>query len=125
MQREASLRTRALWQKYFEACDAFLMPVDFVPAFSHDPRREVWLKDDRKLIVAGKERKYADQFKWIDVATYTGLPATAAPVGLTREGLPVGLQIMGPYLEDATTLDFASKLADICGGFRAAPMFEA
>ena len=124
-QREASLRTRALWQKYFEACDAFLMPVDFVPAFSHDPRREVWLKDDRKLIVAGQERKYADQFKWIDVATYTGLPATAAPVGLTREGLPVGLQIMGPYLEDATTLDFASKLADICGGFQAAPMFEA
>ena len=100
------------------------LPVDFVPAFSHDPRREVWLKDDRKLLVDGRERKYADQFKWIDVATYTGCPATAAPVGLTREGLPVGIQIMGPYLEDATPLDFAHKLAEVCGGFAPPPMFR-
>jgi amidase len=124
VQREASLRARALWQKYFSALDVFLMPVDFVPAFSHNPRREVWLKDDRTLMVDGQERKYADQFKWIDVATYTGCPATAAPVGLTRDGLPVGMQIMGPYLEDATPLDFASKLADVCGGFQAPPMLR-
>jgi amidase len=42
-------------------------------------------------------------------------------VGLTREGLPVGLQIIGPYLEDATSIDLAGKLADVRGGFRTPP----
>jgi amidase len=122
-QREASLQARALWQRHFASCDVFLMPVDFVAAFAHDPRRKDWLNDDRKLMVAGRPRDYTDQFKWISVATYTGCPATVAPVGRTRDGLPVGLQIMGPYLEDATPLHFAAQLARICGGFERPPMF--
>jgi amidase len=122
--REARLQARALWQRYFESFDAFLMPVNFVAAFAHDPRRETWLEDDRKLTVGGRQREYTDQFKWIDVATFTGCPATAAPVGRTREGLPVGLQIMGPHLEDATPLDFAAKLATVCGGFVPPPALK-
>jgi len=39
-------------------------------------------------------------------------------VGLTAKGLPVGIQIIGPYLEDATPIDLAGKLADVLGGFR-------
>jgi amidase len=54
---------------------------------------------------------------WISFATLTGLPATTAPIGVTRAGLPVGLQIIGPYLEDATPIDIAGKLADVTGGF--------
>ncbi len=114
---EARLRTRALWQNYFRTFDAFLLPVNFVSAFPHDPRRGSWLTDHRKLRTAAGEREYTDQFKWVSVATYTGCPATVAPVGLTRSGLPVGMQIMGPFLEDATPIDIASKLAEVCGGF--------
>jgi len=121
LQREARLRARAVWQKYFETFDAFLMPVNFVAAFPHDPRTESWLKDDRKLVTAAGTRAYTDQFKWISIATLTGCPATSAPVGLTRDGLPVGLQIMGPYLEDATPIDIAAKLAQVCGGFAPPP----
>ena len=58
-----------------------------------------------------------DLYFWISFATLTGLPATIAPIGLTRKGLPVGLQIMGPYLEDATPIDIAGKLADVIGVF--------
>src|SRR5262249_15438856 len=54
----------------------------------------------------------------IAFATLTGLPATPAPVALPRTGLPVGLQIIAPYLEDATPIDLAGKLADVLGGFR-------
>jgi hypothetical protein len=36
-------------------------------------------------------------------ATLTGCPATGRPSGLSRSGLPVGLQVVGPYLEDATS----------------------
>jgi amidase len=46
-----------------------------------------------------------------------------APVGLTNTGLPVGIQIMGPFLEDATTIDIASKMAGVIGGFVAPPGF--
>ena len=53
------------------------------------------------------------------------LPVTMAPVGLTSQGLPVGIQIVGPYLEDRTTIDFASRLREMIGGFVAPPGYEA
>jgi amidase len=49
------------------------------------------------------------------------LPATVAPVGCTSAGLPVGVQIVGPYLEDRTTIDFARRLGDVIGGFEPPP----
>ena len=42
------------------------------------------------------------------------LPATIAP---TPAGLPVGIQIVGSYLEDRMPIDFARRLADVIGGF--------
>lgn len=41
---------------------------------------------------------------------FAGLPATAFPAGLDQRGLPLGLQAIGPYLEDRTTLRFAQLL---------------
>jgi amidase len=49
------------------------------------------------------------------------LPSTCAPVGATAGGLPVGVQVVGPYLEDRTTIDFARKLGDVVGGFKRPP----
>ncbi|WP_405164495.1 hypothetical protein OG203_05085 [Nocardia sp. NBC_01499] len=43
--------------------------------------------------------------------------ATAAPIGRTPEGLPFGMQIVGPYLEDHTTLRFAELIEQEFGGF--------
>jgi amidase len=51
------------------------------------------------------------------MATACHLPATVAPVGRTTDGLPVGVQILGPYLEDHTTIEFARLLGDVIGGF--------
>jgi Amidase len=50
-------------------------------------------------------------------AVADGLPAIAAPIGLTAEGLPVALQIIGPRGEDPTTIEFARLLAAEIGGF--------
>ena len=116
--KEASRRriaARAAWQEYFREYDAFLMPTAFVPAFSHDHSPSFW---GRRLTTPEGERRYEDMLFWICFATLSGLPATTAPVGLTRSGLPVGIQILGPYLEDATPIDVAKKIADIIGGFR-------
>ena len=118
------MAARAAWQAYFRTHDAFLMPTAFVTAFPHDqsvaaPGPGVGPLDERVIATAKGPRSYRDMFFWISFATLTGLPATTAPTGLTRTGLPVGIQIIGPYLEDATPIDLAGRLADVTGGFRA------
>ena len=118
----ARMAARAVWQKYFRTHDAFLLPTAFVPAFPHDHSRAREPIDGlylhRSLSTTEGPRPYDDLFFWISFATLTGLPATTAPIGLTSEGLPVGIQIIGPYLEDATPIDVAMKLAEVIGGFR-------
>jgi|HubBroStandDraft_6_1064221.scaffolds.fasta_scaffold70270_2 amidase len=111
-------RARGIWQEYFRTHDAFLMPTAFIPAFPHD---HSGTQLTRTLDTPGGPRPYGDLCFWISFATLAGLPATTAPVGLTRGGLPVGLQIVGPYLEDATPIDIAGRLADVVGGFRPPP----
>jgi len=49
------------------------------------------------------------------------LPSTVAPAGLTRSGLPCGLQIVADYMEDNTALEFARLMEEALGGFQAPP----
>lgn len=108
---------RQNWRNYFREFDAFLLPVTFTPAFAHDHSN----MDLRILETSVGTRSYLDLFFYVSFATLAGLPATSAPVGLTEEGLPVGIQIVGPYLEDATPLDIASHLAKRIGGYAVPP----
>jgi len=122
--KEASrqrIAARAAWQEYFRDWDAFLMPTAFVPAFPHDHSPSFW---GRRLTTPEGERRYEDMLFWICFATLSGIPATTAPIGLTRSGLPVGIQIVGPYLEDATPIDIAKKIANVLGGFRPPKGFD-
>ena len=64
---------------------------------------------------------YMDMFFWTSFATYTGLPATVAPIGLSRTNLPVGVQVIGPYLEDATPINICQLLSNEIGGFTPPP----
>jgi len=109
------MAARAVWQDYFRTHDAFLLPTAFVPAFPHDHSQPM---EKRTLATPEGPRPYIDLLFWISFAPLTGLPATVAPVGLTRDGLPVGIQILGPYLEDATPIDIAGRLSDVTGGFK-------
>jgi amidase len=104
----------AVWQEFFRTHDAFLLPTAFVAAFPHDHNPRLF---DRRLATPEGSRQYLDLLFWISFATLTGLPATTAPIGLTRDGLPVGIQIVGPHLEDATPIDVAGRLAELIGGF--------
>jgi amidase len=118
-QTEGRYRARAVWQAFFKDYDAFLLPVDFTPAFPHNHANPDILA--RKIRTTEGEREYRDQTRWICFATLTGCPVTVAPVGRTKAGLPVGVQIMGPYLEDATPIDIAWKMSEIIGGFTPPP----
>jgi len=72
---------------------------------------------DGKLAEWAILRRYSDLLDWIAPATLTGCAATVAPVGRTEAGLPVGIQIIGPFWEDATPIAFADLLAREIGGF--------
>lgn len=115
------LEYRAQWQSYFDEVDVFLSPVAFTAAFEHD-HSEPGFK--REIATVRGPRDYGDLVRWITPATLTGCPATIAPVGRGESGLPIGLQIMGPYWEDATPIVFAELLAQVLGGFVAPPGYE-
>jgi amidase len=112
------LMARAAWQEYFKEFDAFLMPANFTYAFSHDHDQNYW---GRAIDTSGGPRFYGEAFKWISIATFTGCPATVIPVGRLKDNLPVGIQIMGPFLEDGTTIDLAMKIEEVLGGFQPPP----
>ncbi len=107
-------RVRAVMADFFREVDALLTPVTVVPAIPHDHSEPF---TDRVIRHDGRERPYTDLFGWIALATLAYLPATVVPVGRTRDGLPVGVQIVGPYLEDRTTLAVGRCVADVLGGF--------
>jgi amidase len=107
------------WRQLFREFDVVLCPVALTPALAHD-HSEMRL---RRIQVDGAEVAYALQSMWITPASLAGLPATVMPIGLGATGLPVGAQIVGPLLEDRTTLAFAELAEREFGGFVAPPGF--
>ena len=111
-------QARARWAEFYDDHDGFLCPTILCPAIPHDHSPSL---EDRIITVDGQERPYWDQVSWIAPAGAAYLPAVSIPAGLTSDGLPVGLQITGPYLEDRTALDIARACDAVLGGFVAPP----
>lgn len=117
---ERRLQLRRRWEEFFEAFDVALLPVCMLPALRHDHSEPMTA---RSVEVNGETRNYWDMTTWMAPAGACYLPATVVPVGLTEGGLPVGVQIVGPYLEDRTTLSFARLVTDIVGPIPRPPGF--
>ena len=113
-------RTKLRWacRKLFSEVDVLLTAVT---AFSAPHHHTTGNKYMRSLRVDDKRRPYTDHLSWTALATTAYLPATSAPVGVTPEGLPVNMQIIGDYLDDQTTINFARLLAEVRGGFEPPP----
>jgi amidase len=109
----------ARWRALFGAFDVVLCPVMPTTAFPHDHSDRL----TRRIDIDGTSHSYGHQAVWAGLATLTGLPATALPIGRSDQGLPVGAQILGPYLEDRTTIAFAGLIEREFGGFVAPPDF--
>ncbi|CCD85971.1 putative amidase [Bradyrhizobium sp. ORS 285] len=110
---------RAQWRALFESFDAVICPIMPTPAFPHDHSPD---QRARRISIDGVEHDYNDQLAWPGIATLPGLPATQIPLGLA-DGLPVGAQIVGPFLEDRTPLKLAELIEREFGGFTPPPMF--
>jgi amidase len=106
---------QARWRALFRQFDVVLLPPAATPAVPHDHSPDF---DARPLDLGdGVVVPYTSLSFWQGVATLPGLPATIMPLERTPEGLPTGVQIIGPYLEDRTPLAFASLIESAFGGF--------
>jgi amidase len=117
----ARARLRAQWHQLFKSFDAVICPIMPTPAYPHDHSLE---QEKRRIAIDGKDYVYPDQLAWPGIATLPGLPATAIPLGLSPAGLAVGVQIVGPWLEDRTPLRLAELIEREFGGFVPPPMFD-
>ncbi|RKN22195.1 amidase [Micromonospora musae] len=109
-------RHRAAWAALFTQFDVVLCPAAPTTAFGHDHSADQWA---RRITVDGVEYDYPDQLVWAGVASAPGNPATVAPVARSRDGLPIGVQLIGPIFEDHTPIRFAELLEREFGGFAA------
>jgi amidase len=117
---------RAAYRDFFRDWDILLAPITLRTAFPHidlpwppDVNGPVTLVD-----IDGVQHPYENQLVYPGLATLSGQPATAFPVGLSKEGVPVGLQAIGPYLEDLTPIRFAGLAAQEMGGYSRPPGFD-
>ncbi|MFN7986347.1 MAG: amidase [Thermoanaerobaculia bacterium] len=117
--REARERRQAQWAEFFTRYDALLCPAFPTPAFLHDQSPDF---AKRTLAVNGVPQPYLGTLLgWPALAGLSSLPGTAAPVGFTRDGLPAGIQIVGPFLEDRTAIHVARCVAEVSGGYVVPP----
>lgn len=110
---ERRLQQRARWEEFFCDYDVVLLPVTPTAAIKHDHSRPA---TKRTITVNGETRPYFDSIKWMGLTGVSWLPATVVPIGQV-DGLPVGVQIAGPFLEDRTTLAVARLVEETLGGF--------
>ena len=115
----ARTRIRHAWAAFFEHHDVLLCPVVATPPFVHNQGGSFV---DRVVDIDGATRPYRDLIWWTILIGMAYLPSTVVPVGRTADGLPIGVQVVGPYLEDRTTLAVARELVAASGPFAPPPL---
>ncbi len=114
-------RMRLAWDAFFEDYDLMLCPVSVTAAFPHDhkdPRHE------RAIVVNNKKVPVVDQIFWAGYGGVAYLPASAAPIGQSKEGLPIGVQIIGRQYDDYTCIQFAKLLEQEYRSFVPPPAYQ-
>jgi amidase len=114
-------RIRLNWATFFKDYDLLLCPAASTPACPHDHKGERW---ERTIVVNGKPVNAVDQLFWASYASLAYLPASVAPIGFSKEGLPIGVQIIGPQYHDRSCIAFASLLEREFQGFVPPPGYE-
>jgi amidase len=111
---------RAAWAALFEHYDVVLAPVMPSAAFPHDIDRPI---TDRLLDIDGVAVPHLLAMAWCGAIGSALLPVVTLPTGATPTGLPVGVQVVGPFLSDLRLLAVADLL-DAAGGwgFRPPPL---
>lgn len=103
---------REQWRAFFQQYDALICPVAMTHAFPHTQEGSL---PERTVLVDGVERPYMELLWWTVLIGGVYLPATVIPVGTSADGLPIGVQIVAPYMEDRTALAVARAIRNELG----------
>ncbi len=107
-QSERAAMTRA-WADWFTGFDVLLCPVTFTTAFAHDHTGSF---ATRRL----GERHHYELVDWPGLVGVVELPSAVAPIGATASGMPAGVQVVAPFLQDRRAVAVAGLVAEACGG---------
>jgi Asp-tRNA(Asn)/Glu-tRNA(Gln) amidotransferase A subunit family amidase len=106
-------RLRARLLEWMKETPLMIAPVGAMPAYEHGVR---------SVEVEGQALSIFRAFSYAQTWNVFGLPAVAVPVSRTREGLPIGVQVIGrPYAEEAV-LAAAAILERSLGGWQPSPL---
>jgi amidase len=111
---EQRFKLRRIWGKFFRHWDVLLCPVITTPALPHMQQGETW---ERQATVNGRTIPYNEMLFWPGITCGFHLPASVAPIGMSSAGLPIGVQIVGPFHGDRTTIHVAGLLEQHWRGF--------
>lgn len=114
-------KMRLAWADFFGDYDLLLCPAATTTAFPHNQKGERW---ERMIMVNGKLQPSTTQMFWAGYSCNFYLPSTVAPAGFASDGLPVGVQIVGPQYGDYMCLHFARLLERDFQSFVPPPGFE-
>jgi amidase len=105
-------RHRVAWAQFFEHYDVLLAPVMPTVAFPHDTEGEML---ERRLDIDGAAVPHVFAAAWCMAVGSALLPVVTLPTGLSRAALPVGVQLVGPFLSDLRLLRIAEILDAAAG----------
>ena len=104
------------WEQFFNQWDALLCPPSMVTAFPH-------CEPGAPLLVDGKQVSYWLVSAHSTVFNYTGHPAIVLPYKLDRDGVPIGIQMIGKRWQEARLLAMAKALSEVTGAFQRPPNY--
>jgi amidase len=115
----------AQWEAFFAEVDILLCPVMSTVAFPHDTSGvDHTAQLHRTVAIDGEPAPYLINLTWPGLITVANLPSTALLTRRLINGLPAGVQAVGAYLEDRTTLRFATLVQERLGGFVPPPALD-
>lgn len=118
---ERRMQLRVKWDEFFSGYDLLLCPPAATPAFPHNQKGERW---ERMVSVNGKSQPSTTQMFWAGFSGMAYLPSTVVPATLSPEGLPIGVQIIGPQYGDLTCIALARMLEKEYRGFVPPPGYD-
>jgi amidase len=108
------LRLQRDWREMFGSFDVVLTPTVATTALPHDHSEPVW---ERRFDLAGERVPWRPTLtSWCGAVGVLGLPAVSAPVGLDRQGLPVGIQVVADAYADRSAIAAAGLISALMGG---------
>ena len=112
---EERIRVCDAWRAFFDRYDFFLCPV---AASAAPPFRKASQVEMRTVPVNGVEQPVLTQHFWFSFASLAGLPANAAPIGATTDGLPCGIQVIGRRYGDHDVAAVSALFSGLAGARR-------